>query len=113
MDNDQSDRRDRPESDSPPEPGPDSPPEPTAEGQELAANEREVVADTTPIEPEPEPEPREATPDASVSAAEIESWPSQDASTGLEAPAGPSWPTEPPAAGSGDADTWPTTAPEA
>jgi len=94
MDNDQSDRRDRSEPKTPPEP---------------AAEEQEAAADATPIAREP----GEATPDASVSAAEIESWPSQDASAGLEAPAEPSWPTEPPDAGSGDAGTWPTTAPEA
>ncbi len=46
--------------------------------------------------------------------AEIESWPSQDASTTPppESAESPPWPTEPPAAGSADADTWPTTPPE-
>ena len=59
----------------------------------------------------------------SVGNAEIESWPSQDASVSSEeassAPEGAAagaaaaaWPTEPPAAGSGEADTWPTTPPE-
>jgi len=46
--------------------------------------------------------------------AEIESWPSQDASAGSTAdtPESPAWPTDPPSAGSAEPDTWPTTPPE-
>lgn len=57
-------------------------------------------------EPEPTDEPV-------ASAAEIESWPSQEAAA---APAEPAddrgWPTEPPTAASAPADAWPTSAPE-
>lgn len=54
----------------------------------------------------PQVEPVEPIEQAdAMGTAEIESWPSQDAS-------GPAWPTEPPAAGSADTDTWPTTPPE-
>ncbi len=45
------------------------------------------------------------------SPAEIESWPSQDATTS-DARGADAWPTEPPAAGSGGDLTWPTSAPE-
>ena len=48
------------------------------------------------------------------SAAEIESWPSQDSasmSSGAIDDRG-AWPTEPPAAGSAPADSWPTSSPE-
>jgi hypothetical protein len=56
-----------------------------------------------PAEPAEPAEPVEPTDPAAT--AEIESWPSQDASS-------PAWPTEAPQAGSGDADTWPTEPPE-
>jgi hypothetical protein len=51
-----------------------------------------------------------------VASAEIESWPSQEASSeagasGATAAAG-AWPTEPPAAGSAGPEAWPTAAPE-
>jgi hypothetical protein len=85
-------------------------------------------APTEPIQPiEPtEPAPDAATPVEDAAPAEIESWPSQDASateasaiepTSAEPdwrsePEAAAWPTDPPAAGSGGEDTWPTTAPE-
>jgi len=57
----------------------------------------------------------------SVEAAEIESWPSQDATlapdateaTGTPASDLPAWPTDAPASGSGEADAWPTQPPAA
>lgn len=68
--------------------------------------------------------PPEASADEAAPA-EIESWPSQDASAGggmVETPSpepewrsepeAAAWPTEPPAAGSGGEGTWPTAAPE-
>jgi hypothetical protein len=63
------------------------------------------LAEGAAVPPEPEP----------VSAADIESWPSQD--TARDASSGaiddrPAWPTEPPAAGSAAADAWPTSSPE-
>jgi hypothetical protein len=62
-----------------------------------------------------EPAAEEAIPaEPSASAAEIESWPSQDASDahvpGQEEAR--TWPTDPPEAGSAAADAWPTTPPE-
>lgn len=52
-----------------------------------------------------EARPAEPTLSESVSASDIEAWPSHDADSRP-------WPTEPPAAGSGSAETWPTAAPE-
>ena len=49
-----------------------------------------------------------AEPVDAIGAAEVESWPSQDASSTPS----PSWPTEPPAADSADAGAWPTNPPE-
>jgi hypothetical protein len=59
-------------------------------------------------------EPVAAADETSPSAAEIESWPSQD-STSMSSGAideRTAWPTEPPVAGSAPADTWPTSSPE-
>ncbi len=66
------------------------------------------------IEPAPVADDRMQEPTETSATAEIESWPSQDASTTSEvsAPASAAWPTEPPAAGSTAADDWPTAAPE-
>ena len=135
MDHDQRDRRDSSEADdastSPPDstqPAPSDhpfdaggvpdassePPAPdeisTWEAQDAAAPEPvDAVPDETSTweappavahEPEPWPEQVDASP-------EPEPWPSRDSSSGDA-----SWPTEPPAAGSADADTWPTSAPE-
>jgi hypothetical protein len=71
--------------------------------------------DTPPIEPEAA---APVEPAETMGTAEIESWPSQDASASTAgaadaaAPDAAAWPTEPPAAGSADADTWPTSPPE-
>ena len=105
MDNDQRDPRDWPESDSTVDGPSDRASDPMESSTTPAPDEvREPTADSgdTPIEPSP-------------SAAEIESWPSQDAgfvASPYEPPVETSWPTEPPAAGSGSVDAWPTTPPE-
>jgi len=67
-----------------------------------------------PAEETPPTEPASIEPAEAMGTAEIESWPSQDASAAspAESAESPAWPTEPPAAGSADADTWPTTPPE-
>ncbi|HEX2884739.1 MAG TPA: zinc-ribbon domain-containing protein [Candidatus Limnocylindria bacterium] len=103
MDNDERDRRDWPEANEaavpPEEPVTDSGTQPP-----------EVEA--VPSEPAPEFEaPRPADPgdEPMPSAAEIESWPSQDVPRSSSEPEG-AWPTEPPAAGSSTG--WPTEAPE-
>jgi len=118
MEHDDRDRRDWPqdEGDGPSDsrdeaPAPDEPAEPTQP--------------TEPIQPYEPVEPTEPSADAR---AEIEAWPSQDASVSDETASQPrpdpdtewsrepapesAWPTEPPAAGSGGEDTWPTAAPE-
>jgi len=66
----------------------------------------EHAEDTGPLSTEPPPvaDERMQEPSDTSATAEIESWPSQDAST--------AWPTEPPAAGSAAADDWPTAPPE-
>jgi hypothetical protein len=69
---------------------------------------------TAPSEPVATGEPYESY-EPAPSAAEIESWPSQDVSSSpTSGPIDdrPAWPTEPPAAGSAAADAWPTAAPE-
>jgi hypothetical protein len=122
VDHDERDRRDSPpeedvspSSDDPARPDPIEEPAPDATepagGIDEAASARSW--DVPPIT-EPVAEPPDAPPVESMGTAEIESWPSQDASatSEVEAPASPAWPTEPPAAGSGDADTWPTAPPE-
>ena len=125
MDNDQRDRREWPESESPADGAGDAastesestqppetpeapePAEPAEPAQAAAPPEpAEAAAPAEPVAPEP-------------SAAEFESWPSQDASLPDEPTAmadGPdetrTWPTEPPAAGSAPEEAWPTSAPE-
>jgi len=151
MDNDQRDRRDGPEPDSTiddpgeeqsdlreasrsaGEPtdagaGPDqapleSPYEPPIESTAEAEPSAEPEADPEPMAA-PEPVADDVSPgEPSPSAAEIESWPSQDAGSAsydtwpasepaLEPAEERAWPTEPPAVGSGSTDTWPTTPPE-
>jgi hypothetical protein len=69
--------------------------------------------DEAAAEPAEPAEPERATPPADTGGtAEFESWPSADATDAAQAEAPPAWPTEPPAAGSADADAWPTEAPE-
>lgn len=118
MDHDERDPRDWPE----PERPDDAAADPTDE-----ASQPPPPDDSPPPEPEAttnEPAPPEAESDAPTepaaegpSAAEIESWPSQDAAAPAEPEAPPAaetrpWPTEPPAAGEADEGTWPTSAPE-
>ncbi|MEO6295198.1 MAG: zinc-ribbon domain-containing protein [Candidatus Limnocylindria bacterium] len=145
MDNDQRDRRDGPEPDSTAD-------DPAADQTEFGDASRAAgdpseagagpdeaplespyeppIESTTEPEPstesEPSAEPEPIAPDVSEpspSAAEIESWPSQDAASAsresdpvlepvLEPAEERAWPTEPPAADSGSTDTWPTTPPE-
>ena len=143
MEHDQRDRRDSADAEDastlPPDPTqpPDDEPaaaeqppptdEPSAADQPYAADEPYAAApadaprwDAGPAEAEGVlREPDEPTEAPAADTAEIESWPSQDATperadapsdrTAAESPA---WPTEPPAAGSADTDTWPTAAPE-
>ena len=107
MDNDDRQRRDWPESDQP-------------------ADETEGPR-TDPAAEAPEPEasdPQASEPTAS--AAEIESWPSQEATRDPDPVSEPepttepmtarepepAWPTEPPAAGSASEESWPTSPPE-
>ena len=105
MDNDERDRRE------PPEPKPGETVDPGADDQ--------LTTEAAPEQPESPVDPGEAE-EPPVSAADIESWPSQDvASTPVptEPPAADSaaveaWPTEPPAAGSAAPDAWPTEPPE-
>jgi hypothetical protein len=96
-----------------------------ADQPDAAAEPMEPVAAAEPVASEPPTEPIEpATPDE-VAPAEIESWPSQDASAAASSdaattqepdwrsePEAAAWPTEPPAAGSAAEGTWPTTPPE-
>ena len=109
MDQEERDRRDPPDA----EDASPSPEEPTG------------LPDATPPEPAGSPSWSEAPPSEpaadervepvdTMGTAEIESWPSQDASAAAtaDAPESAAWPTEPPAAGSADADTWPTDPPE-
>ena len=109
MDQEERDRRDPPDAEdaSPPSEEPtqlpdESVPEPDGSPSWSDATPSEPAAET-PVEPE-----------ETIGTAEIESWPSQDASAAAtaDAPESPAWPTEPPAAGSADADTWPTSPPE-
>ena len=114
MMNDERDRRDE-------DPGQPSENQPDADGstQEWpVASEPARGADGDPIEPATDADPGEpaiapgADPQTDAAQGEFEApppradaWPETDQ-------AGEAWPTEPPAAGSGDADTWPTRAPE-
>ena len=85
---------------------------------ETAANELDATAPSEPVDdgtvpsaPAEPAAPAEAV--GGTASAEIESWPSQDASMAApDAPDAAAWPTEPPAAGSADAETWPTSPPE-
>ncbi|HJP71848.1 MAG TPA: zinc-ribbon domain-containing protein [Candidatus Limnocylindria bacterium] len=117
MDHDERDRPDVPEVE------PASPAEPVAPDEPIAPSEAdasaEAIAPAEPVRPDwtaDEPVP---------SAAEIESWPSQDTASqdaasqdaASQASSGAidertAWPTEPPAAGSAPADAWPTSSPE-
>ena len=121
MDHDERDRRDSPDpEDSSPWSADPARPDPSEESApyatEPAAGADETESERSWGEP-PTSEPvaeAPAAPADTMGTAEIESWPSQDASATSAAGAAesPSWPTEPPAAGSGDADTWPTAPPE-
>lgn len=99
MDNDQRDRRE------PPPEADEAPDETLAQGSDEGLTS-DPAAD-------PAEEPR-------VSAADIESWPSQDVAAphvpteppAPDAGAVEAWPTEPPAAGSAPPDAWPTEPPE-
>jgi hypothetical protein len=102
------DERDRPDDVDEPTRRPDDP-----LAEQAAAPSDSELAPTT--EPPSAAEPTiDADSEPAPSAAEIESWPSQDAvapSSGAidERTA---WPTEPPAAGSAPDDAWPTSSPE-
>jgi hypothetical protein len=113
VDNHERDRRDSPDaedaSSAPADPMRPEVPEPTqSEPSEPSAEPDEAVPDSAWSDP-PEAQPADA-----VATAEIESWPSQDASviSPSDALDSPAWPTEPPAAGSADADDWSTEPPE-
>jgi hypothetical protein len=120
MEHDDRDRRDWPQKDAG---GPSGEPGETAASEEPT----EPIEPYAPIEPVEPAEPAEPTEPIADARAEIEAWPSQDASALDEAeqrrsdagsdwssePAAASgWPTEPPAAGSASEDAWPTTPPE-
>ncbi|HET7685962.1 MAG TPA: zinc-ribbon domain-containing protein [Candidatus Limnocylindria bacterium] len=75
--------------------------QPTEPPSEAAAAEEFETAPTAASEPERTEPPA----DEAAEAPAPSDWPSTDAPR-------EAWPTEPPAAGSGDADTWPTRAPE-
>ena len=122
MDYDERDAGDVPESDRPDdsaaEPMSDEAPQPPAEGP---AGEPEPQAPAgAPDESAPaEPDVSAASepPVEEPAAAEIESWPSQDAASADEpvqpaASESPAWPTEAPEAGEAEEGTWPTSAPE-
>jgi hypothetical protein len=125
---DDRERRDLPEegaeaaSTEPSEPAPE--PTPT-EPDEAPTEPIEPVEPAEPVAQAPAVEPGEPTTADEAAPAEIESWPSQDASASAAAEAVPSdepdwrsepeaaaWPTEPPAAGSASEGSWPTSAPE-
>ena len=123
MDQEERDRRDSPETDdAAPSSADPTQPEPSDEPRPEATEPTEPAE--PPYEAAPQPaespswsEPVAEAPDEpaeTMGTAEIESWPSQDASaaSATDAPESAAWPTEPPAAGSGDDDTWPTTPPE-
>ena len=130
MEYDDRDRRDRPQESTD---GPSGDPSETPTPDEAAAAEEptepaEPAAASEPIEPYASVEPVEPTEPIADARAEIEAWPSQDATAADEtaeqrlADAGTdwgneqapesAWPTEPPVAGSAADDTWPTTPPE-
>ena len=116
---DDRERRDLPEGDA--EAASTEPSEPALEPTPAEPAE----APTEPIEPVQPVEPAAPTPAEEAAPAEIESWPSQDATAAAPADVAPSdepdwrsepeaaaWPTEPPAAGSASEGAWPTSAPE-
>jgi hypothetical protein len=120
MDNDQRDRRDWPEPDGTVE-GPIQDEIDATEASRPAGEPADPYLSPDAPAPEaepafPEPAPAEPAPaEPAPSAAEIESWPSQDAPGASPAPSADettTWPTEPPAAGSASPETWPTSAPE-
>jgi hypothetical protein len=118
VDNDERDRRDPPDAEdvspSSADPArPDPTDEPAPDATQPAGGIDETASERSWSVP-PISEPVVDAPVESMGTAEIESWPSQDASAASAAqePESPAWPTEPPAAGSGDADTWPTAPPE-
>lgn len=133
MDYDERDRREeREETDGSPAP-PDSgqvdatertsTPESPDQGEPSPPAPSEAWTEPEPALVEPDAAPTELPAEApteesgeSPASAEIESWPSQEASITTQppepAPEPPGWPTEPPAAGSADPDAWPTAAPE-
>lgn len=107
MDNDQRDRREPPpEPDATPDETPDEAPDETLD----QGGDDQLTADPG----------ADAAEEPQVSAADIESWPSQDVASApypTEPPAADSgaveaWPTEPPVAGSASPDAWPTQPPE-
>ncbi|HEX7171044.1 MAG TPA: zinc-ribbon domain-containing protein [Candidatus Limnocylindria bacterium] len=116
MEHDERERRDRPDDDmqaTSSEPSEPAFEPPSAEPDEAPTEPIEPVEPVATVEP---PAAEEAAP------AEIESWPSQeatapvDASTGSDPdwrsePEAAAWPTEPPAAGSAGEETWPTEPP--
>jgi len=128
MEHDDRDRRDWPQENADgPSGDPSEPPAPDeATGVTEPAEPTEPAA--KPIEPYAPVEPVEPTDPIADARAEIEAWPSQDATAAdetagprlpdagadwtSEPAAGSAWPTEPPAAGSASEDTWPTTPPE-
>lgn len=102
MDHHERERRDPPDAEDAEDAWPSST-EPTQSDAPQAPDPTGWNAPTVDDPEEPEP-----------AAAEIESWPSQDASSAPAADAGEpaAWPTEPPAAGSADETDWPTSPPE-
>ena len=117
MDQEERDRRDSPDGqDASPSSAEPTQPDPTVEPRPDQTEPPDEAAQQAAESPNWS-EPVAAAPDEPAEAmgtAEIESWPSQDASAAstVDAPQSPAWPTEPPAAGSADADTWPTAPPE-
>jgi hypothetical protein len=128
VDDDQRDRRDSAEAEDassvpPDSTQPSSAEEPAAPEQPQAAPggappsdesvrpADEAATPGAPVEPESAAQPVDAG-----GTAEFESWPSQDSPDGEQArepmETSSAWPTEPPAAGSADADAWPTEPPE-
>lgn len=92
--------------------------EPLDEDAQASSAEPAEPAPSTPDEAPAEPSEPTMRPPEEVASAEIESWPSQDATAteGTPDEAAPepaeAWPTEPPEAGSAAEGAWPTTPPE-
>ncbi len=87
---------------------------PDAESAEDASQASSEPAQRDPGAPMPDADHGVPEPTDSTATAEIESWPSQDASSASSgATSEPAaWPTEPPVAGSADVNEWPTAPPE-